>query len=317
MKIKNWPVNGLLIFGSLFGLAIILEIIFRLPRIEKTTGGNWPEFKKWQDYVSSHEFNSLGFRDREHLVQKPKGTYRILILGDSIVYGQMVDYDKIFPTVLEKKLNESGKKKVEVISMGHMGWNTAEQLQAFAEKGIKFDQDLIIVGFVLNDPQIKDNPVGDELQDPERALIPVKMVDNWLNYHSKFYSFVSFRYNRWLEKRGKKIDYTTWQRNLFRPDARNYKSFTAALAEIKRLGREIGAPVLLVSLNFYPNWEQESSLVFKTAQSLDIPVLDPLPLFANFTLPELQVSPSDGHPNTKAHAIFAQAIVDHLLENVW
>jgi len=310
-------VNLLIAFVALFFLALILEIVFRLPQIVQKTGGNQPEFKKWQDYVSSHEFNSLGFRDREHSLDKPKGTYRILVLGDSIVYGQMVDYDKIFSVVLEQRLSQLGRLPVEVISMGHMGWNTAEQLQAFAEKGVKFDPDLVIVGFVLNDPQIKDNPVGDELQDPERPILPFLTVDKWLNQKSKLYSFVRFRYNRFLEKAGRKGDYTVWQRNLYQPDARNFKAFTAALAQIKELAMKQGSPVLLVSLNFYPNWEKESALVFQTAQGLGIPVLDPLPLFANFTLPELQVSPSDGHPNAKAHAIFAQAITDDILENIW
>jgi lysophospholipase L1-like esterase len=70
-------------------------------------------------------------------------------------------------------------------------------------------------------------------------------------------------------------------------------------------------------LNFYPLWEKESALVFQVAQELGISVLDPLPLFLSYFLPELQVSPSDGHPNAKAHAIFAEATADYILENVW
>lgn len=314
---KRATLKLIVFFGSITICFLILEIIFRLPILVDITGGNQPEFKNWHKRVLANEINSLGFRDREHEGQKAKHTKRILIVGDSITYGQMVDYDKIFPVVLEKILNQENEDEIEVISMGQMGWNTVEQLEALKTNGFNFQPDLVIVAFTYNDPQIKDNPAGEEIQDPERSILPWRTVDQWLDQRSKFYSFVSYRYNRFLEKIGKKRDYTAWQRSLYRPESRGYKIFAQTLGEIKQLSEAEGAKVMLTVLNFYPNWDEETKFVLETSKDLGIPVLDLSPLFTDFTLKELQVSPSDGHPNAATHRLYAQAIADFILENIW
>src|SRR2546430_6936031 len=37
--------------------------------------------------VSSFRTNARGWKDREHALAKPAGTYRIVVLGDSYTYG--------------------------------------------------------------------------------------------------------------------------------------------------------------------------------------------------------------------------------------
>ena len=65
------------------------------------------------------KLNSQGFKDLEFTVEKPAQTHRILGIGDSFAYG-IVPYQYNYLTLLEKKLNKSGKK-TEVISMGIPG----------------------------------------------------------------------------------------------------------------------------------------------------------------------------------------------------
>jgi lysophospholipase L1-like esterase len=277
-----------------------------------------PELYRWRTPVVENEFNSLGFRDKEHQTVKPANTRRIIILGDSIVYGQMVDFEQIFPQVLEKILNEQlTAVNYEVISIARAGWNTQIQLEALMEKGIALDPDLIIVAFVLNDTQIKRNPLPEEDFDQERAIIPFKKVDKYLDRESFLYSFIKFRYNRLLEKVGIKTDYFSHQRTFYNPDFRGWKQFVNALEQINSISRENEAENLFISLNWRPIWEKEAAMALSQAQKLSMPAIDMYPFFKHQSPDNWQVSPSDWHPNAKAHAIYAQAIADYIVANIW
>ena len=49
--------------------------------------------------------NSLGFRDnREYALPKVKGTFRILVLGDSVTFGHGALYETSYPYLLEQRL---------------------------------------------------------------------------------------------------------------------------------------------------------------------------------------------------------------------
>src|SRR3989344_628878 len=250
MKLKNWGINLSLALIGLFVLALVLEVVFSLPAVVKKTGGNVPALWRWRTPVVQNEFNSLGFRDQGHSIEKPPDTKRIIILGDSIVYGQMVEFDQIFPQVLEKFLNrETTDSNYEIISLARAGWNTKIQLEALEEKGLQFDPDLVIVAFYLNDTQIKRNPSPEEDFDPEIRLLPSVKLDRYLDRHSYFYSFVKFKYNRLLESLGRKTDYFTHQRTFYNPDLRGWQQFVTSLETIKNLGQQNQFQVLLVSLN--------------------------------------------------------------------
>jgi lysophospholipase L1-like esterase len=98
--------------------------------------------------------NSRGWRDGEHNFQKPKGVFRIVVLGDSQTFGQIVAAQSVFSRVLEKNLQKKGAN-VEVINISYPGWGTDQQFQALKLEAIRYDPDLVIFHFVSND--IQDN----------------------------------------------------------------------------------------------------------------------------------------------------------------
>ena len=70
-----------------------------VPRLEATTFGK------------TLKINSKGLRNtREYDYEKPPGTKRIMVLGDSFAWGYGVSNDDMFTNVLEKQLLESGKR---------------------------------------------------------------------------------------------------------------------------------------------------------------------------------------------------------------
>lgn len=126
-----------------------------------------------------HEFrvpvriNQLGFHDRERTYEKPAGTKRVLLIGDSHVEALQVPLADSVGSQLEKQLREE-RDDVEVVSAGVSGYGTAGELLFFRERGWKFDPDLVLLAFYPGN-DVKNN--GPEL---EKALKPVYDEDGEL-----------------------------------------------------------------------------------------------------------------------------------------
>lgn len=103
-------------------------------------------------YDTTVEWNSKGMRGPDVSYEKPDDTYRILIIGDSFVEAIQQPYEQTFPALLQAELNErGGDQKYEVIAMGRTGWGTLHELIYYQVEGYKFDADLVILSFYIND----------------------------------------------------------------------------------------------------------------------------------------------------------------------
>jgi hypothetical protein len=96
---------------------------------------------------------SRGFRTDEFAVPKPTNTYRILNLGDSIVFGWEVDQEDTYGKLLERMLNDrEDGKHYEVINAGIPGWNLEEERNFLIEEGMQYQPDLVILDLtIVND----------------------------------------------------------------------------------------------------------------------------------------------------------------------
>ena len=101
--------------------------------------------------------NSGGFRDqREPAVAKPRDTFRIVAVGDSVTFGYGCDEDATYSRALERMLNATtprGVTRYEVLNLGVIGYNIREIGERLRSIGMRYDPDLILYGYVLNDPQ--------------------------------------------------------------------------------------------------------------------------------------------------------------------
>ncbi len=119
--------------------------------------------------------NSLGFRDREHPVKKTKGTYRILVLGDSITQGWMIaNPEDIFTSVLENRLIAEGRR-VEVLNFGVNGYNTRQEVETLREKGLQFKPDLVILAYCVNDMFLDSGGIRRDLERRKAQQAELKM----------------------------------------------------------------------------------------------------------------------------------------------
>lgn len=103
------------------------------------------------------KINSDGFRGRDYTLEKPENTFRIIVLGDSFTFGFGLDIEKTFPYIFEEMLNRGfSKTHYEVLNFGLPGANTAVEVNFLKEKGLKYDPDLVIIGFLHNDDETLD-----------------------------------------------------------------------------------------------------------------------------------------------------------------
>lgn len=95
--------------------------------------------------------NSRGIRaDREYPYEKPAGTCRVVLLGDSLLVGYEVDLEDSFAYLLDRKLQAAGYR-CEVINLAVSGFGTAEMLVALQQEGFKYHPDLVLFSSHVTD----------------------------------------------------------------------------------------------------------------------------------------------------------------------
>jgi hypothetical protein len=88
--------------------------------------------------------NSKGFRGKKDFpYTKSKEKLRILILGDSFTFGDEVSDDETYSYYLQEMLPHT-----EVINMGIHGYGHDQMLILFKEEGVKYQPDIVILGFL-------------------------------------------------------------------------------------------------------------------------------------------------------------------------
>jgi hypothetical protein len=111
------------------------------------------------------QVNSVGIRDgREYTIEKSK--FRIEIIGDSIAYARGVPPPQTFARQLERQINaDATLAPVEVINLGVEGYSTVQEVETLRTKGLRYQPDLVIVQYFLNDETIYTTIFDMLLQD--------------------------------------------------------------------------------------------------------------------------------------------------------
>ncbi len=163
---------GLVLFGIVIALGLA-ELGLRLrPSLEGTGGGLHGLHEPRPDRpwlyglrpgaradlmisgaVTSYAINADGFRDRLYPRPKPPGTFRILVLGDSVAFGYGVEEAASFPKVLEERLARlaPATQRIEVLNFGVGGYNPYTEEMQFQTIGVSYEPDLVLLQFCIND----------------------------------------------------------------------------------------------------------------------------------------------------------------------
>jgi len=265
-----------------------------------------------------HVHNTAGWRDVEHPLAKPDATFRILGLGDSYLWGQGVRYQDIVLTRLGRALDERVDGiTVETINTGVSAFNTVDERDLLAARGLAYAPDLVILFYVLNDVET----------DTTRRRRP--MVEFFVNYtaitqqrdrlsgYSDLWGWA--RQRVLLTRRGS--DYIHRSIESFVGDESKWAQSREALDDIQRMTRERDIPLLVAIFPFFHDLDGDypfqivHDVVRAHCESRGIAVIDLRDAYRQFHGPELWVHPIDQHPNEIAHAIAAEAIAAYLSEH--
>ena len=114
------------------------------------------------DYI--FRTNRLGLRGRDVPFIKPRGTFRIVVLGDSFVAGYGVAAEDLLTQLLEEKIavargagmaapepdsSAETPTRVEVVNVGRVGTSTIRELDLYETIGRRFEPDLVILAYYL------------------------------------------------------------------------------------------------------------------------------------------------------------------------
>jgi hypothetical protein len=89
------------------------------------------------------QLNSLGLRDVERDLAKPAGTFRVGLLGDSMVEAAQVSHEATFGAIAERRLRAAGHN-VELINLAIAGPSPIRQLWRLERRGYPLDLDLVV-----------------------------------------------------------------------------------------------------------------------------------------------------------------------------
>jgi len=161
---KGLIANVLILICSVFIVLFCAEIIMRF----SWEMGGWvksPMYRRSFNPYLRYELvpgaktknisiNSDGFRGPEYPTTKPAGTFRIIMLGDSETFSYMLAQNETLAVQLENLLNKNSPSiHYEVFNFGVEGYSTFQEMEMLKTKGLKYNPDLIILNYVLNDPE--------------------------------------------------------------------------------------------------------------------------------------------------------------------
>ena len=245
--------------------------------------------------------NEFGMRAPPYAREKPAGVFRILMLGDSTLYGgQYVHQNELYARLLEKNLGQvRPNQEVQVLNMGVNGWGPFNKL-GFVEKFGTFGADVCVISLPVDDfrrPKIHmwDTPYF-------RASAPPRLA----------YEEVLYHLNWRRRSRSQRMS----------PDekAQQIKLGMAAYLDLIKLLREAGCEVLIEVLpsrtagttNTVPAAEQQLWERFQIEmQKMGLEARFPVGLFAGKG-DEEELYHDSMHLQVLGHKIYA----DHLVESV-
>jgi lysophospholipase L1-like esterase len=281
-----------------------------------------PHMKSKDIFGVPIEINSHGLRDVERSWEKAEGEYRILGLGDSFTYGSLLELEKTYLKQLESILKKEGKK-VDVINAGVIGYNLFQSLTYLRERGVKYQPDLVIYFFWLDDvssPQSSEDIKkmysslleSREFQDIQPSkLYLVNFLKNTLTIlNSKIRFLTEAKWLRDIENRknnfGSNIKIVTGEYD--------FEPFKKQLFELRDFTKNNNAHLLVVLIPDAvqlknPSWQKINQILQEICFTNKIPFLNITPIFEKESdFNSLYNFPVDAHTTAKGARIIAETV---------
>jgi hypothetical protein len=130
--------------------------------------------------------NAQGFRDGPFSIEKPPGTFRIVVLGSSIDMGWGVGDGESYVDLLETWLNEHARvvgspRRFEVLNFAVAAYSPMQRLEVYRRKAAAYHPDLVLFSATLLDTRLIEIHLCDLLQqrvDPTYDFLRRAIADS-------------------------------------------------------------------------------------------------------------------------------------------
>lgn len=262
-----------------------------------------------------YHYNHAGFRDVDHTLEKPPGTTRIVVLGDSVTEGYGVEWSQTFPRQLQTQIGD----RCEVITIAQQGINTLQEVDLFKREGLQYHPDLVILNFILNDAEAptefgtiqEAQAHGDSYVRLLGGVSITPALKRTLKYSALVFLVKEEAENLHEMWWGPEDDY--YSRAWGVPE--NRQQIITGFQQLAALQREGGFTVVVLIwplLTEYQSYHFAGLHQWTTEQAKQVgfSVLDLLPEFAKVPYRNLQVVGEDSvHPNALGHQIAVNAFL--------
>ncbi len=253
---------------------------------------------KWlNDSINQYNYafaskNPYGFTDYERDKNKPDSIFRIVVMGDSYIWGDGLAYEKTWGHKLGRKISERFKN-VETLSWGKNGWSIKDEYAFFIETGYQYHADLLLFGFGHNDPDMG---------------IYKHMNPIW-------YKRLGFLYKIFPSITGGILDkiynrsYEKWVKNIYKNE--NLEKFQDMLYDIKELEKIYNLKIafIMTPRNLHEDYKiffPKIEVLFKNAGLKYINLFPSMQEEFAATPPDsLMANPANGHPGEKLTEFYA------------
>ena len=276
--------------------------------------------------------NQWGFLSPDFPREKPSGTFRIFMVGDSVVFGD-VSIGRNMSDTLEFKLNAKSRsasiKHFQVVDTGVPGYATCQELAYLTHYIDTFDPDLIIVGYVMNDPERTHVPFGLDLNTGEIA--PWFRVYHWIKQHDAIAKWcvarlspLVWRLRGGVGNFGPKVAVSDPSFNvkytlaLHDPKGEFWPACAQCIAGLGEYQRTKKIPVLFVVFPILdelhvPELVKVYKQVAETAKKNALPTISLYDHLSKVDAAQMALMQGDGiHPSEKGHIFIADVIYKYL-----
>jgi len=264
-------------------------------------------YRHRQNFESTYQgvsvvFNEMGLRDRP-TGSKQVGRKRVLMLGDSVLFGWGVEVEDTFPHQLESALRARTGASVETINAGVCSYNTEIQLAFLRRHGEALDPDVVLLLYVENDTDPTLMPPRNQGTLQSFRDEPVESL-RYLLRRSRIYSIADHIIPAVL------LPATP------DPSAPGWRASMAALAEIAAWCEARGIVFRALLYRMTPNLKSDLLLgdIERVSTRAGFAFADTLPWFEGRDLRQLTNSLIDSHPNPAGHAVLAAETADWLAD---
>jgi GDSL-like Lipase/Acylhydrolase family len=273
--------------------------------------------KETQPYFIA--INSKGLRDVEHSYDKPPGIFRIVVIGDSFVFGSGgVEPSKRFSDILQ-----ASTRNTEVINMGVPAYGTDQEYLYLATEGFKYHPDLVILCAYHNDFSESFSTLNPSNGRPKGYL---SLDGGQLVFHpptfSIFYRLAQHSYllglaDLELSKLSRAYDRAVRRGHGVLDMGARLATFKQLFASTADLCQQHGAAFVLVYFPFqtqYKPWIIQR-VMDELAATKGIKTLDLMDTMMLASRAQRAYFANDIHFNEYGHQVVANALLDYLTRN--